>query len=68
MGNIQDTGDNNMPSGIAFAYTYNTFKNIWQFTKKKAGNGYDIMKNSITDIYAKCHKKTPDDGDLKKKC
>ena len=36
MGNIQDTGDNNMPSGIAFAYTYNTFKDIWQFTKKKS--------------------------------
>ena len=60
MGNIQDTGDNNMPSGIAFAYTYYTFKNIWQFTKRNAGNGYNIMKNSIKDIYTKCQKVTSD--------
>jgi len=60
MGNIQDTGDNNMPSGIAFAYTYNTFKNIWQFTKKKAEDGYDIMKNSIKIIYTKCNKVSPE--------
>ena len=56
MGNIQDTGDNNMPSGIAFAYTYNTLKNIWQYTKEKAGNGYHVMRNSIRGIYTKCQK------------
>ena len=56
MGNIQDTGDNNMPSGIAFAYTYHTLKNIWQFTKEKAGNGYHVMRNSIRGIYTKCQK------------
>ena len=60
MGNIQDTGDNNMPSGIAFAYTYITLRNIWQYTKRKTGNGYNIMKNSIKDIYTKSHIVTSD--------
>ena len=35
---------------------YNTLKNIWQYTKEKAGNGYHVMRNSIRGIYTKCQK------------